>query len=575
MNWFKNVKIKTKMTVIFTVVIVLMTGITAFSAINLLKINADYKVTINNPLAVRRAVVGYQTNFRDVKEAVAKMVIYADEDPSQCETLAANAEKAFKQAIDSMDAAAAAIESNPKFSREDKDKRLPNTVAIKDLANRYRTNIMLPVAEAAKNGDSQKAYEVYLTDTYTPQIREKTDGMVNTADTTAAQFIATDEKETESTITFMIIIAAAALIIVVFVAVYITKYLTNLLVPMSQFFKNAGTTGDIAVKEKDQAVIGKYVGHKDELGELTGGAVTFLGYVGNIAGELETVSMGDLTQDIRPLSDADIMGKSLRTMIVNLNEMFGEIGSVSEQVATDSKEIAENSQNLSQGSTEQAANVQQLSASIHEISDAANKNADMAGTASNMSNTVMLDAEKGNEQMSHLTQAVTEINEAGQAISKIIKVIDDIAFQTNILALNAAVEAARAGQHGKGFAVVAEEVRNLAAKSAEAAKDTNQLIENSIAKSRLGLDITNETAESLKKIVTEIKDSVQIIENIAQSSGEQTKAISQINTGVEQVSNIITQNSATAEESAAASAQLSDQAELLQGLMGRFKLKRR
>ena len=175
--------------------------------------------------------------------------------------------------------------------------------------------------------------------------------------------------------------------------------------------------------------------------------------------------------------------------------------------------------------------------------------------------------------MNEMISAVREINQAGQSISKVIKVIDDIAFQTNILALNAAVEAARAGQHGKGFAVVAEEVRNLAAKSAEAAKDTGGLISNSIEKAELGSRIAGDTAASLTEIVSGINESSQIVSEIAKSSEEQSIGISQINSSIDQVAEVTHQNSATAQESAAASQEMNGQSSLLDELISQFKLK--
>ena len=191
----------------------------------------------------------------------------------------------------------------------------------------------------------------------------------------------------------------------------------------------------------------------------------------------------------------------------------------------------------------------------------------MAGAAADLATTIKGNAEKGSRQMDEMMTAVNEINDASGQISKVIKVIDDIAFQTNILALNAAVEAARAGQHGKGFAVVAEEVRNLAAKSAEAAKDTGSLIENSIDKANLGVRIAGETASSLTEIVSGINESSRLISDIAKSSEDQSMGITHINTGIDQLAHVVQQNSAIAEESAAASAEMSSQANALKELI--------
>jgi len=378
----------------------------------------------------------------------------------------------------------------------------------------------------------------------------------------------------ENLFIFIIIgLIVVAIIISILLAFYISNMISKPLMPLYTFMHKAGTTGDITLRPEDVETISKFARNKDEIGQTIGASAAFLQHVTNISRELETVASGDLTTEIEVLSPSDEMGNSLKKMLANLNTMFSEIQVSTNQVSTGSKQIADGAQTLAQGSTEQAAAVEQLSSSISEIAQKTKTNADMAGKAASLANTIKDNAEKGSSQMAQMMDAVKEINQASQNINKVISVIDNIAFQTNILALNAAVEAARAGQHGKGFAVVAEEVRSLASKSAEAANETGTLIANSMEKAELGARIADETAASLVEIVSGINESTQLVSEIAKSSEEQSAGISQVNKGIDQVAQVVQQNSATAEESAAASEEMSGQSDILQQLIAQFKLK--
>jgi len=290
---------------------------------------------------------------------------------------------------------------------------------------------------------------------------------------------------------------------------------------------------------------------------------------------LAEMSKGNLTADSK-CEEAYVGGyrgllDSARKLSVQLSDTLRQINQSADQVSAGAEQVSAGAQALSQGATEQASAIEELAATINDISGKIKATADSAGNVHSQSSETGREVEQCNEQMLELVKAVRDIGESSSQIGKIIKTIEDIAFQTNILALNAAVEAARAGTAGKGFAVVADEVRNLASKSAEASKSTSVLIEGSARSVEKGMKIADETAASLQKAVISTENTVKAVDKITDAAAEQSQAVSQVTQGMDQISSVVQTNSATAEESAAASEELSGQAVILKELVGQFK----
>ncbi|MBU0755063.1 MAG: HAMP domain-containing protein, partial [Planctomycetes bacterium] len=311
----------------------------------------------------------------------------------------------------------------------------------------------------------------------------------------------------------------------------------------------------------------------DEIGELGHALDEMVDGLEEKTTLAKAIARGDISNDIPLASEKDDLGLALQEMTDSLNEMLTRIGESATLVNSGSDQISGASSQFSENASRQAQGFEEIASTMNGIGGQTRTNADNAKQANQLASVTSGSVEKGNDHMRGMVSVMGDINDSSQKISKIIKVIDDIAFQTNLLALNAAVEAARAGVHGKGFAVVAEEVRSLAARSAKAASETAGLIEDSMNKVESGTTTANQTAEALQEIVMNVTKVSSLVREITEASNEQAQGIDQVNQGLGMVEQTAHQNAGMAEEVASASQDLSSQAANLMQMIARFKLK--
>ncbi|MCI8483996.1 MAG: HAMP domain-containing protein [Lachnospiraceae bacterium] len=555
----RNLKIGTKLLVTFMLIIILFIA-TVATAIKGLDQNAEkysefynvgYQIT-NKIMSMRR---GLQIIVKDLS------FITIEDEPEKVE----EDQKDLQKELKLLEENAAWLFENFNGDQELLDAFAANVTKA--------TEMQEMVIETAKT-DKAKAQSMLLSE-YQPLVEEAVNTLIEISDeaekSAEADYLETVELQ-KRLVFLQFGMAGGALVITLILSAYLTRAITK---PLRELEKSAEqiVQGDFDIKVTYKS--------KDELGRLAGTFKNMTAILDEVISDASRLlsEMADGNFDVRTQAEDRYVGNfqnlllSIRKLNRDLSATLGQINRSADQVAAGSDQVSIGAQALSQGATEQAAAVEELATTIAGISNQVKGTAEDAVEARDWSNTAGNEVEECNSQMRDMMTAMEEITRTSNEIGKIIKTIEDIAFQTNILALNAAVEASRAGIAGKGFAVVADEVRNLASKSSAASKDTAELIESSIKAVARGTQIADSTAQSLVKVVEEVRSASDKVDKIADAAEEQASAVEQVTVGVDQISSVVQTNSATAVESAAASQELSHQAEMLKQLVAKFILR--
>ncbi|MEG2143896.1 MAG: methyl-accepting chemotaxis protein [Oscillospiraceae bacterium] len=554
----KNLKIKYRLGISYGVIVIMALIISIFAMRGLKNANNELKNFIDHPFAADSAIKMCRIETNVAARVIREMSI--DTDKSHY--------PAYKATVDEN---VAKIAENIKILRKSYEKNDGLCDKYEAALNNW-TTIGYKVIAEMENGSMAKADAMILNEC-SPALNN----LVNiakelTANTDQMQQAALKKSQNDTNLVTIIVmlVLAASVIFSIAIALYVTKSIVR---PVMEV--------EFAAQQLSKGLLDTKISYtaKDEVGSMAESmrsSLKTLGvYIHDIDNALSTMAMGDFNIGTTEpfVGEFENIEASFMSFSEKMSDTLAKIDDVSVEVANSSEIVSTGAQALSQGATEQASSVEELSATIAEMTSQITTNAKTAKNANDISAAAGTGVVKSNEKMTEMIKAMNEISQMSGEISKIIKTIDDIAFQTNILALNAAVEAARAGAAGKGFAVVADEVRNLAGKSAEAAKNTTTLIAGTVSAISNGTKIADETARSLVEIMGDAKRATDMMLIVAKASDAQANGAIQISQGVDAISSVVQTNAATAQESAASSEELSGEAEMLKQLVSQFKLR--